>query len=84
MGEPRSATPAHGPERWMHLLHLAEELRARSAIGGVSATELQLYLGSVDEAFAEGSDPLEDFAAYALRRFCRQLSESIGAVRAHR
>lgn len=71
MGGPRPPTS----DRWMHLLHLAEEMRARE--GALSLAEVQLYLGSVEEAFAERSEPVEDFAAYALRRFCRQLGESL-------
>lgn len=77
MGRPLTSSPSSWPDRWVHLLHLAEELEIRSNAGTLSATELQVFLGSVDETFAEGSDPLEDFAAYALRRFCRQLAASL-------
>lgn len=81
MSHPLMRSSAAWPDRWVHLLHLAEELEVRSRAGTLSATDLQVFLGSVDETFAEGSDPLEDFAAFALRRFCRQLSASLGALR---
>jgi hypothetical protein len=63
--------------RWVHLVHLAEEMQTIVAEGRASPDEIDVILGSVDEAFRDLVDPIEEFPSYALVKFCRELRKAL-------
>lgn len=67
-------------DRWQHLVHAAELL---DAPGGTDALQrqarLRALLGSLLEVFPSALDPVDDFEAWAVRRFAQALARSLEA-----
>lgn len=63
--------------RWVHLVHLTEEMNRLIKEREVSIDQLRVYLASVDEAFGDLKDPVTEFPSFALVRFCKELSNCL-------
>lgn len=71
--------------RWVHLVHLTEEMELLIKKREVSPERIRELLASVDIAFGDLEDPVLEFPCFALKRFCRELSrclEELPAVEA--
>lgn len=66
--------------RWVHLVHLTEEMERLQKDNRVSVAQLRVYLASVQETFGDLEDPVAEFPSFTLRRFCRQLSLCLESV----
>lgn len=67
---------------WKHLLYIADclfELPKK----GESLSEIRQLLGSVEEHFPRTLNPLDDFSAYTVRRFCMALRIALESVEEH-
>ncbi len=70
--------------RWVHLIHLTEEMCILIKHDHVSLDQMRTYLASVDEAFKDAEDPVAEFPSFALMRFCKELSRCLEIVQAKR
>lgn len=68
--------------RWVHLVHLTEEMNRLIKEREVSIDQLRIYLASVDEAFGDLEDPVTEFPSFALVRFCKEFSKCLEVVEA--
>ena len=75
-------------DRWTQLLALAEALAAVGPSpsppgpeGEQRLREITSALLAVQELFPKSTDPVDDYEAYCVRRFCKALLQAVEALR---
>lgn len=69
-------TPSDDPRRWSYMLSLAELLENGTPGDPDASKRLHECLESFEQVL-DSPDPLEDFAGFALSRFCRAARRSL-------
>ena len=64
-------------DRWQHLVHAAELLEEPGTDALKRRARLEVLLCSLLEVFPSTLDPVDDFEAWALRRFTQALRKSL-------